>query len=167
ATSAEASPTAPDQTSSPVAGSVETSLPAIGAGFTSAALSSTLRCIRPHRLRHPADGCNLVVEEPPVVTRGDRRPDRLDLVDVHRAGLAIGPVRMRARPVAAVEQACEIAEGVRGVALRPRVAAAAPVEEDAVDRRLARRQRLDQRFDQLAVIGGGSDTKTPQHGTRE
>ena len=39
------------------------------------------------RLAHPADGGDLGVERRPIVSLVDRRPDRLDLLDRHRAGL--------------------------------------------------------------------------------
>ena len=50
-----------------------------------------------HRLAHPADRGDLGLERRPVVALGDRRPDRLDLVDMHRAGLGVGPIGMGQR----------------------------------------------------------------------
>src|SRR5882757_7331131 len=130
ATSAAASPIGPDQTCSPVAGSFEVSSVAIFAGFITSASWSTLRCIGPHCLAHPADGCNLVVERLPVVACRDRRPDRLDLVNGHRARRHVGPIWVRLRALATVEHFCERPEGFGRVSLGPGIAPAAPVEED-------------------------------------
>ena len=87
----------PDQISAPVAGSVETSVFAM-----TLARSTNVGCVRQagagrvrgHGVAHPADGGDLGLERRPVVALGDRRPDRLDLVDLHRAGFGIGPIRM-------------------------------------------------------------------------
>src|SRR5439155_15280109 len=133
ATSADASPISPDQISSPVAGSVEMSVSATAARSTTGSFASSCCRILTHRIAHPADGINLIVERLPVVARRDRIPDRLDLVDVHRAGRGIGPIWVRRRPFASFERPGKRAERVGRIKLRARIAAAAPVEEYAVD----------------------------------
>src|SRR3982751_4773333 len=99
---------------------------------TTGVTSSTCRILT-HRLPHSTDRINLVFERLPVVAFVDRRPDRLDLADMHRAGLRIGPIGMRLPAVASFERLGERSEGIGRIKLRARIAAAAPVEEDAVD----------------------------------
>ena len=94
ATSASTSPVSPVQSVSPVAGSVEVraaigrSLPARARIFQAFADSAA-------PIRRIA--AILASSGAPVVVSVDRGPDRLDLVDMHRAGLGIGPIRMIAR----------------------------------------------------------------------
>src|SRR5262245_6998347 len=159
ATSAAASPTLPDQSFSPVAGSYETSSLTTGAGFTTSASASRLRCIRPHRLPHPAYGCNLVGERLPVVTLGDGRPDGLDFIDVHRTRRRIRPIWVRLRRRATLERPGQRAERFGRIFVRPGIAATAPVEENAVDSHFAGRQRVDQCARDLPIAG---DAKPPQ-----
>src|SRR3954452_16474558 len=104
---------------------------------TTGVTSSTCR-ILPHRVPHSTDGINLVFERLPVVPFVDRRPDRLHLINVHRAGLRIGPIRVRLRPFACFERLGERAELGGRIMLDAGIAAAAPIEEDAVDRLSAR-----------------------------
>src|SRR4051794_20585060 len=104
---------------------------------TTGVTSSTCRILT-HRVPHSTDRINLVFERLPVVPFVDRRPDRLHLVDMHRAGLRIGPIGMGLWPFASFERLGERAEGIGRIKPRARVAAAAPVEEDPVDRLIAR-----------------------------
>src|SRR4051794_29367254 len=117
---------------------------------TTGVTSSTCRILT-HRVPHSTDRINLVFERLPVVAFVDRRPDRLHLVDMHRAGVRIGPIGMRLRPFASFECLRERAEGIGRIELRARVAAAAPVEESAVDRLGPRAQGGYERCHKFAV----------------
>ena len=67
-----------------------------------------------HRFAHSADRSNLVVEGLPVVALGNRRPDRFDLVDVHRAGRGVATnmgAMARARPSSASASARKASDG--------------------------------------------------------
>ena len=75
----------------------------------------------PLRVPHSPDCLNLVVKRLPVVAVGNRRPDRLDLLDVHRAGLGLRPIWVRLRPFATLEERCaSAAECVGGIERRRR-----------------------------------------------
>src|SRR5947208_2060936 len=106
---------------------------------TTGVTSSTCRVL-PHRVPHSTDRINLVFERLPVVAFVDRRPDRLHLVDMHRAGVGIEPIGMRLRPFASFERLGQRAKRIGRIKLRAWIAAAAPVEENAVDRLSARAQ---------------------------
>src|SRR5438270_1645189 len=99
---------------------------------TTGVTSSTCRILA-HRVPHTTDGINLVFERLPVVPLVDRRPDRLDVIDVHRAELRIRPIRVRLRPLASFERLGECAVGIGGIKLRARVATTPPIQENAVD----------------------------------
>src|SRR3954447_19995769 len=101
ATSAAASPTLPDQTSFPVAGSKEISFAVTPGPSVTSDWSSTRRCILFYRFAHSADRLNLVVERLPVVALGDCRPYSFDFVDMHGAGLIVGPIVVAFGPLAA------------------------------------------------------------------
>src|SRR5258708_40271226 len=131
ATSTAASPISPDQTFLPVAGSEETNFVLTGFPSTTSDNFSTCRCILLHPLPHSADRCNLVRERLPVVAYVNRRPDRLDLVDVHRAGSIVRPICVRLGAFAAFEKLCKLAEFAGGVKLHAPVAAPAPADENA------------------------------------
>src|SRR5438067_10080648 len=88
---------------------------------TTGSLSSSCCRILPHCHPHSTDRINLVFERLPVVAFVDRRPDRLDLVDMHRAGLRIGPIGMRLPAVASFERLRERAEGIGRIKLRARI----------------------------------------------
>src|SRR5438477_8560774 len=108
--------------------------PATATRPTTGSLSSSCCRILPHCHPHSTDRINLVFERLPVVAFVDRRPDRLDLVDMHRAGLRIPPIGMRLLAFASFERLGQCAEGVGRIKLDAGIAAAAPVEEDPVDR---------------------------------
>ncbi len=101
-------------------------------------------CILFHCLAHPPDRFNLVVERLPVIAVRNGRPDRLDLVDMHRAGAGVRPIGVRWRLCPAIQQPGKLAEFVGGIGSCTRIAAAAPVEEDAVDRLRLGRKGADQ-----------------------
>src|SRR5437588_13088837 len=107
---------------------------ATAARSTTSALASTCRILL-HCPPHPPDRINLVLERLPVVAFRDRRPDALDLVDMHRAGLRVGPIWMRLPPFAALERPGERAEGVGRIKLLTGLGGAAAVDEDAGRRR--------------------------------
>ena len=95
-----------DQISAPVAGSVEISLfahdaPALARCSHARGQAGQAGAASHHRVAHPADGGDLGLERRPVVALGDRRPDRLDLVDQHRAGRGVGPIRVGRRALRA------------------------------------------------------------------
>ena len=77
---------------------------------TSRLLVKPCRCIAAHRLAHPPDRGDLGLERLPVVALGDRRPDRLDLLDMHRAGRRVGPIGMGRRALAPFERRGERSE---------------------------------------------------------
>src|SRR3546814_18574375 len=97
-TSASASPMAPVQSVSPVAGSVEISISVIRSGLSCWSMPhhfcGTRSRAAPHGLAHAADGRDLRLEQGPVVGLVDPRPDHLHLVDIHGAGRLVRPVGM-------------------------------------------------------------------------
>ena len=73
-------------------------------------------------------------------------PDRLDLVDMHRAGLGVRPIWVRQRDVRGLRAAgASSRNGFARIGFGSGVAAAAPVEEDAVDRLRRASRAPDQR----------------------
>src|SRR4029079_11001367 len=165
ATSAGASPIVPDQTFSPVAGLVEVSISATAVRSTTSGRSSSCCCMLFQGFAHAANLINFAFNQLPVVVLGDGRPDRLDLFDVHRAWLRVRPIWVRSRfgPVVTFERVRQAAELFAGISLRAGVAAAAPVEEDSVDRLCARGERLDQRSGDLPIMVAGRDSEPPHH----
>src|SRR3982751_3293294 len=147
----------PDQTRSPVAGSVETSP-------LSWVVASACRFILRHGFAHSANGCNLVVERPPVVALGNRRPDRLDLLDLHRAWRVIRPICVRGRSAPAFERLGQRAKRFAGIALRSRVATAAPLEQNPIYRSLSSGEGGDQGGGERTVVGRSDDPEPPHHG---
>src|SRR5206468_5125546 len=137
---------APDHTASPVAGSVETIVSAGSTRFTTSA------CILLHCLAHSANCPNLLFERLPVVVRRDRLPYGLHLLDVHRAGLGVGPISVRLRQLASRQQRREVAEWFLGVQTSSRIVTAPPIEEDAVNFVRLQCQSADQRRGKLAVV---------------
>ena len=69
-------------------------MPASVPDFSSCAWSGQATSVARMRLAHPPDRGDLGVERGPVVRLVDPRPDRLDLVDMHRAGRLVRPIRM-------------------------------------------------------------------------
>src|SRR5690242_13523273 len=141
ATSAAASPIFPDHISSPVVGSIETRVPLPGRSVTRSC-SLSCWCIPLHCLAHAANCLNLVLERLPVVAFGDGGPDCLDLVNVHRARLGVGPIWVRLATFATLERFRQLAERLGGIELLAWIVAAAPVEKNAVDGRRAGRKRV-------------------------
>src|SRR4051812_40282423 len=163
ATSASASPLSPVQRAAPVAGSWEV-IVAIAAYHHHAAPARSSG--RRERLAHAADRRDLRVERPPVVRLVDAGPDRLDLLDMHRAGTRVGPVIVIERAgdrLAIPELPFQRDEGfvrvcrVGGGGAAP--SSAAPVEEEAVDLRRPGRERRLQRHQQsgAALLSLGPD----------
>src|SRR3954470_9933970 len=89
ATSASASPLSPVQSAAPVAGSWEV-IVAIAAYHHHAAPAWSSG--RGQRLAHASHRRDLGMERRPVIRLADAAPDRLDLVDMHRAGIPIRPI---------------------------------------------------------------------------
>ena len=154
----------PTRSARPSPDRCETSVAAHGARSTDVALSSTCRCILLHRFAHSPDRLNLVVERLPVVALGDRRPDRLDLVDVHRAGRRRPTNRHASAVGSRPSSSCASSRNSsRRIKLGARIAAAAPVEEDAVDRLRSGRQRVDQRRGDARSSVAGGDAEASEH----
>ena len=129
ATSAAASPTGPDQICAPVAGSKEISCSVMTLPVIGALLPCRRAAVKPgrsgsgsigqHRVPHPADGGDLGLERGPVVALGDRAPDRLDLVDQHRARRGVGPVSVGEGTLAPLQRRREPRERRAFIVRRP------------------------------------------------
>src|SRR5439155_11027105 len=92
---------------------------------------SGLACMLLHRCTHCPDSSNLPLERLPVVPFGNSRPDRLDLLDMHRTGGGFRPIWVRHGNLATLELLGEVTEWIGRIKLDTRIAPAAPVEEDA------------------------------------
>src|SRR6476661_2696997 len=88
--------------------------------------SSTLRCILYDSGPHAPDRLNLVVERLPIVVLRDGRPDAFYLVDVHRTGRGAGPIFVRGRAGAAIQQSGQCPKLVFGIKVGTGIASAAP-----------------------------------------
>src|SRR5216110_889700 len=99
------------------------SMPDTAARSTTGSFASSCCSILFQRFAHSADGINLIVKGPPVVVIGNGVPDCFNLVDVHRTGLSVGPVRVRFGLLAAFQSLGERAEGLGWIKLVAGVAA--------------------------------------------